>query len=225
MSFRPLLAVAMLLVVAGCSNPPPPQVVAPPPPPVALDPDAQCLADLNSLGVTFQPVASFGDTGHGCGIDNAVKVSATGVPWNRPGVVSCSMARTLARYQADVLQPLAQQRFGQSIKRINHAGTYDCRIRRNESTAAAAALGGSKGGRLSEHSKGHAIDIMGFELEDGTQISVKKDWRAGGVKTAFLKDVAKTSCENFSVVLTPNHDRFHQDHIHVDIGPYSLCGY
>ncbi|MGE5516563.1 MAG: extensin family protein [Bacteroidota bacterium] len=218
-----LLLLGLLLSVAACSSAPPPRVAAPAPP-VVLDADAACLQDLATLGVTFQPVQSFGDPDQGCGISNAVKVSGTGVPWNRPGVLSCPMARVLAQYQTEVLQPLAQRSFGQGIKRIHHAGTYDCRVRRNSSTAQAAALGGSRGGRLSEHSKGNAIDVMAFELTDGTMVSVKRDWRAGGAKAAFLKDVAKTSCNTFNVVLTPNHDRFHQDHLHLDIGPHTLCG-
>lgn len=225
---RHLLLVGLLLAVSACSSPPP-RVAAPvPAAPQALDPDAACLQDLAVLGVSFQPVQSFGEPEQGCGISNAVKVSATGASWNRPGVLSCSMARVLARYQTEVLQPLAEKTFGQPIKRIHHAGTYDCRIKRNNSTAAtptAASLGGSRGGRLSEHSKGQAIDLMAFELADGTTVSVKRDWRAGGAKAAFLKDVARTSCNTFNVVLTPNHDRFHQDHLHLDIGPHTLCGY
>lgn len=228
MRLRHLLLVGLLLAVSACSAAPPPRVAAPAPPAV-LDPDAVCLQDLATLGVSFQPVQSFGDPDQGCGIANAVKVSATGAQWNRPGVLSCPMARVLAQYQTEVLQPLAQRTFGQDIKRIHHAGTYDCRIRRNNSTAKStalgASLGGSRGGRLSEHSKGTAIDLMAFELADGTMVSVKRDWRAGGAKAAFLKDVAKTSCSTFNVVLTPNHDRFHQDHLHLDIGPHTLCGY
>jgi hypothetical protein len=216
---------ALMLGLAACSSAPPPRMAAPEPAPLVLDPDAACLQELAALGVSFQPVASFGDPDQGCGVANAVKVSATGVPWNRPGVLSCQMARTLARYQAEVLQPAAESHFHQPIKRILHAGTYDCRVRRNASTATAAALGGSRGGRLSEHSKGMAIDLMGVELADGTIVSVKKDWRGGGEKTSFLKDVARRSCNTFNVVLTPNYDKFHQDHLHLDIGPHTLCGY
>lgn len=226
MRLRHFLLAGLLLFVAACSNAPPPRVAAPAAPaPQILDPDAACLQDLAALGVSFQPVQSFGDPEQGCGISNAVKVSATGVPWNRPGVLSCPMVRVLARYQAEVLQPLAEKNFGQGIKRIHHAGTYDCRVKRNNSTAKAASLGGSRGGRLSEHSKGQAIDVMAFELADGTMVSVKRDWRAGGAKAAFLKDVSRASCSTFNVVLTPNHDRFHQDHLHLDIGPHTLCGY
>lgn len=225
LSFRRAFLVVLLLGLSACARapaPPPPPVVAAP---VMVDPETACLNDLAALGVAFQPMAAFGDTDQGCGIANAVKVSATGVAWNRPGVLSCSMARTLVRYQAEVLQPIAETRFGQPIKRLHNAGTYDCRVRRNNSTKVAASLGGSRGGRLSEHSKGYAIDITAFELEDGTVISVKKDWRGNPAKSAFLHDVARASCGTFNVVLTPNHDKFHQDHLHLDIGRYTLCGY
>lgn len=226
MPIRRIALVALLLGLAACARAPePPPMASAPLPPQILDAETLCLQDLAALGVTFQPVNSFGDPDQGCGIANAVKVSAAGVPWNRPGVLTCSMARTLARYQAEVVQPLAMSRFGQSVKRIHHAGTYDCRVRRNGATKAAAALGGSRGGRLSEHSKGQAIDLTAFELADGTLVSVKSDWRGKADKSAFLHDVARASCSTFNVVLTPNHDRLHQDHFHLDIGPHTLCGY
>lgn len=220
---RRLFSMAVLALLAACAQPPA-RVVQAPPPPVLLDPDAACLADLPRLGVEYQPVAAFGDVDQGCGIDNPVKVSATGTAWNRPGVVSCPMARTISRFEADVVQPAAWARFGKGVRRIHHAGTYDCRVRRTQ-TQVAAALGGSRGGRLSEHSKGRAIDIMAFELDDGTMVSVKKDWRGQGAKSAFLQDVARSACSVFSVTLTPNHDRLHHDHLHLDVGPHTLCGY
>lgn len=217
---------ALLIVLAGlaaCAQPPV-RLVQPSAPPPQQDSDSACLSDLQDMRVQFQPVSGFGDPEQGCDIDNPVKVSGTGGAWNRPGVVSCPMARTIGRYEADVLQPAARARFGRGIKRIHHAGTYDCRVRRT-STKVAAALGGSRGGRLSEHSRGRAIDIMAFELDDGTMISVKKDWRGQGAKSAFLQEVARASCSVFKVALTPNHDRLHNDHLHLDIGPYTLCGY
>lgn len=215
---------ALALGLSACARAPAPPVAVTQPPPLVLDADAVCLQDLATLGVSFQAVESFGDPVQGCGISNAVKVSATGAAWNRPGVVTCAMARTLARYQTDVLQPLAMARFGQSIKRLHHAGTYDCRVRRTDATKVSANLRGSRGGRLSEHSKGQAIDLTAFELADGTMVSVKKDWSGQAAKSAFLRDVAQKSCDMFSVVLTPNYNRVHQDHFHLDLGPYALCG-
>lgn len=218
-----LASLLLLALLAACAQPPAPMAVAPPAPRL-LDPDSACLAELRTMPVDFQPVAAFGDVDQGCGVDNPVKVSATTGAWNRPGVVTCAMARTISRFETEVVQPAARSYFGQGVRRIHHAGTYDCRVRRT-STTVAAALGGSRGGRLSEHSKGRAIDIMAFELEDGSMVSVKRDWRGQGAKSAFLQQVAQASCSLFNVALTPNYNRLHQDHLHLDIGPSTLCGF
>ncbi|MGE4279845.1 MAG: extensin family protein [Magnetospirillum sp.] len=218
-----IVLMVVLATLAACAQPPA-RIVQAPPPVQLQDPDAVCLSELQGMRIQYQAVAAFGDTDQGCGIDNPVKVSATGSSWNRPGVVSCPMARTIGHFEADVVQPAALASFGQGVRRIHHAGTYDCRVRRTQ-TKVAASLGGSRGGRLSEHSKGRAIDILAFELDDGTMVSVKKDWRGKGAKSTFLQQVARQSCSVFNVILTPNHDRLHADHLHLDIGPYTLCGY
>lgn len=221
MSIRTAFIVVMLALLGGCASPPP--QMARPAAPVLVDPDTACLQDLSAAHATFQALGNFGE-GH-CSIANPVRLSGGAIAWNRPGVLSCPMARTLTRFEAEVVQPLAQKHFGQAVRRINHFGTYDCRTQRNDTAQAAAGQGTSKGGRLSEHAKGQAIDFAGVELANGRVISVKDHWRAGGAAGAFLHELARASCRNFNVVLTPNHDRLHQDHIHMDIGPHTLCGY
>lgn len=224
---RTLLALALLATLSACAQPQAWRPVATPPPPAAvsvIDPESACVQELERMNVGFERLQEFA-TGEGCGVANPVRVSATAVPWNRPGTVTCQMARTIARFEADVIQPLAIEHFSRSVRRIHHAGTYDCRIRRNGRTQQAAGSGTSRGGRLSEHSHGRAIDITAFELDDGTMIDIKKDWRRGDPRARFLHQVARAACSAFNVALTPNHDRFHQDHLHLDIGPYTLCGY
>jgi hypothetical protein len=222
LSVRRILAIVFLAALAGCSQPPaPPHPVASTP--QLIDPDAACLQDLQRLQVSFQPMQSFRSE-DGCGIANPVRVSGGAIAWNRPGTMSCALARTLVRFEAEVVQPLAHQHFGQPVKRIHHAGSYDCRVRRTDSTKVAARVGRSKGGRLSEHAKGMALDVLAFELNDGRMVSLKRHWRGAGSSSAFLQEVGRASCSVFNVVLTPNHDRSHQDHFHLDIGPYTLCG-
>jgi len=216
---RHFLCWLFLLGITACSQsaPPPPPVA---PPPVALDANALCLQDLTRMGVAFQSVQPFTQPNNsGCGIDNPVKVTATLIPWNRPAVLSCDLARTMVKFEQDVVLPLAQRQFGQGISQFQHAGTYDCRVQRNNSTN-----GGTKAGRLSEHAKGLAIDISGYKLADGTMLSVKGDWRGQGKKSLFLREMARSACSTFHVVLSPNYDKYHQDHVHVDLGQYSLCG-
>ncbi|SEH35841.1 extensin family protein [Magnetospirillum fulvum] len=218
------LTVAAALLVGACAGPPP-RPPAPPPPPVALDPDAACLQDLRDRAVVFEPLATVGAS-PACQVPNPVKVTADGqMNWNRPGVLSCTTMRVVERFEADAVQPAAQRYFGQRVVRLLHMGTYECRTRRTDATAAAAAAGKPvRGGRLSEHARGQAIDIGGFELADGTVVSVKRDWRGGGRNAAFLTEVSRAACEHFSVVLTPNYNAVHADHLHLDIGPHRLCG-
>ena len=39
----------------------------------------------------------------------------------------------------------------------------------------------------------------------------------------LLQLAASAACRWFGVVLTPDSDRWHQDHIHVDLGPWRRC--
>lgn len=222
MPIRRILSILLLALLAGCARPSAPPVASAAP--QLVDPDSACLQDLQRLRVTFQPMQSFASD-DGCGIANPVRVSSGAIGWNRPATMSCSLARTLVRFETEVVQPLALQHFGQPIKRIHNAGSYDCRTRRTDSTKVAARVGSSKGGRLSEHAKGMALDVSGFELADGSMVTLKKHWRGAGASSDFLQDVGRASCSIFNVVLTPNHDRSHQDHFHLDVGPYTLCGY
>lgn len=205
-------------MLGACAAPPPP---APPRLPI-LDPDSACLKDLRDHHVAFEPVESVGEGS--CAIGNPVRVTAdSNIAWNHPGLVSCSMARAIDRFDAQVVQPAAKRVFGQPVVKLYHMGTYNCRNRRTETQVAGTNVG-SRGGRLSEHARGHAIDVGSFQLADGTVISVKHDWQGAGKKSEFLQAVARASCQQFNVVLTPNYNRLHQDHLHLDIGPHRLCG-
>jgi len=221
-----ILMVAVAALAGACAAPPPPPP-PPPPPSVALDPDAACLKDLRDHGVAFEPLAEVAPPASpACRIANPVKVSGEAdIGWNRAGVLSCTTMQVVTRFETEVVQPAAQRHFGQKVARLLHMGTYECRARRTDSTVAAAAAGKPvRGGRLSEHGRGQAIDVGGFELADGRTITVRRDWRAGGPASAFLREVAQGACEHFSVVLTPNYNAVHADHLHLDIGPHKLCG-
>ncbi len=198
-------ALPLAAALAGCAAPPPP-----PPPPVS---DARaCLMRLAATGAVHQPLADMLDGG-GCGVTGAVRMSGGAIPWARPGVVTCNFALALQDFEAAVVQPLARGVLGQPVRKIHHYGTYACRGRN-----------GRAGARLSEHAFGRAIDIAAFELADGSMVEVGRHWRGAGRRSEFLHRVARGACDRFSVVLTPNHDGAHRDHLHVDLGPWRLCG-
>jgi hypothetical protein len=203
-----MAAAAVMAALAACAHKPPP-----PAPPPALKTERQsCYQQLDQRGVTYERERDF-HTSQGCGIDENVRVDRSPIPLSRPASMSCPFAVVLSDFETRIVQPAAKRYFHKRVTEIGHAGTYACRDQR-----------GGDASRLSQHAYGKAIDILGFELEGGERISVLKDWRGDGAKAKFLHEVAKGACTLFDVVITPNHNSFHLDHIHMDKGPYKLCG-
>ncbi len=139
-----------------------------------------------------------------------MRVSRVEAALNHPAVMSCGLASRLDDFEREVVQPLAAAELGRRVVRINHLGSFSCR----------AINGGS---HLSQHALGRAIDVAGFRLSDGTTVSVEHDWSESGPKRLFLRHLARRACSYFSVVLTPDSNAEHHDHIHLDIGPDRLC--
>lgn len=179
----------------------------PPAPPQAAV--RQCLAELDRRGVAYEaapmPVAA-----SDCAVEGPVRVSAAGLTWSQPAIVACPFALTLDDFARDVVEPLAHRYFGEPATILRHYGTYACRT--------------TRAGRDSLHAKGEAIDIAGFVLANGTTVSVERDWRSRGREGNFLLALARAACERFSVVLTPDSDPDHWNHIHLDSGRHKLCG-
>jgi hypothetical protein len=118
---------------------------------------------------------------------------------------SCPVAAALKLWEWHVVQPAAQQSFGQAVKSIDHFGSYSCR-----------RLYGLSQGDFSEHATADAIDISGFTLADGRRISVAADWGGGGKEAEFLRLVRKGACQFFATVLSPDYNAAHRDHFHLD---------
>jgi hypothetical protein len=172
---------------------------------------AACLGELSARQVGFEREADFRN-GRGCGIETAISLRQSVAALNRPVQMSCGLALALNDFERAVVQPAAWARFGQPVVRLHHVGAYVCRGRSSDP------------GRLSEHAFGRAIDVIAFELADGTRIRVADHWLGAGARSAFLREVARGACRHFGVVLTPNHDRAHRDHFHLDVGRWALCG-
>jgi hypothetical protein len=110
------------------------------------------------------------------------------------------------------LQAAARQHLGQEVVRVEHFGTYSCRN-----------LYHRESGRRSQHATANAIDIAGFTLADGTQVSVLADWDGPAAKAAFLRAIRDGACRFFDVVLSPDYNEAHRDHFHFDQGGQSAC--
>lgn len=149
----------------------------------------------------------------GCGVVDAVRVeSVAGVSLSTHAVMDCRTAGALKSWVETGVRPAIGQRGG-GVSELRVVAHYACRTRNSR-----------KGARISEHGKGHAIDIAGFRLRDGTRITVLDGWsdrRDGKV----LKSMWKSACGPFGTVLGPNSDRFHRDHFHLDTARYRSGSY
>ena len=200
---------ALAPLIAGCASSPP-APPAPLPAPGSAHLGEQCLDDLSARGVSYR-VAAVPVGAEPCAVENPVQVTGAAVPWNQPAVMSCGLADRLDRFLVEVAEPLARRYLATDIVRLDHLGAYSCR--RVEGMA----------GRWSEHAAGRAIDVSGFLMKSGERVIVEKDWAAPGLKRDFLRAVAKRACDYFNVVLTPDSDKLHYNHLHFDIGRWRLC--
>ncbi|MBW7921763.1 MAG: extensin family protein [Rubellimicrobium sp.] len=144
-----------------------------------------------------------------CGVEDAVEVRAVGGITVSPAVtVDCRTATALATWVERVANPEIGNQGG-GIARIETAGGYSCRGRN-----------GQAGARLSEHAKGHAVDIMGFVLRDGSRLTVLGNWG-----NRALRAMHRGACGIFGTVLGPEANSFHANHFHLDTARYRAGSY
>lgn len=149
----------------------------------------------------------------GCGVENAVRVRAvSGVGLSQRAVMDCKTAAALKTWLETSAKP-SLARKGGGLKTLNVAAHYACRTRNNR-----------KGAKISEHGRGRAIDISGFRLANGAQVSVLSGWQAGGYRKE-LRRMHRGACGPFGTVLGPEADKFHRDHFHFDTARYRSGSY
>jgi hypothetical protein len=145
-----------------------------------------------------------------CGLEVPLRVS--GLAGGRVAVqpaatIGCPLVAVLDRWVRASVQPAASRYFGRPVVEIRQIASYSCRGRN-----------GNNNGHISEHAFGNAIDIVGFRLAGGEEISVFKGWWKGSQRErAFLQAVIAGACAEFYTVLGPGSDRHHYNHIHVDL--------
>jgi len=148
------------------------------------------------------------DVGHlACGIDDPVRVtSVAGIRLSPPALLDCRTARRLADWLTGVARRQARAHLHAGIAEVRVMGSYACRTRNNA------------GRRRSEHARGRAVDIGGFTLTNGVEVTVARDW-GETPEGAFLREIWRKGCGPFATVLGPEADRNHRDHLHLDTSP------
>ena len=172
----------------------------------------QCQADLAREGVRFKALEdrSFGN---GCTAIGAVQLLDIGTPVANLGAMTCPLARQFARWTREAMQPAANAWLGSRVVRIESFGTYSCR-----------PVNSRPGAKLSEHGRANAVDVGAFLLADGRRITVKAGWNGEDEDVRrFLRAIHGAACRRFGIVLGPDADAFHRDHLHFDMGQGPYC--
>jgi hypothetical protein len=116
-----------------------------------------------------------------------------------PATLRCEMAEAVARWVREQAEPRVRS-FG-APEELLVAASFSCRGRNNVT-----------GAKLSEHGLANAIDLRGFTLANGKSI-VLTDASADKNLREQLRD---TACGEFTTVLGPGSDGYHEEHIHLD---------
>ncbi len=165
-------------------------------------------------GKDIERVGKLRDRG-ACGIARPLKVSAVTrgrVVVGPSATVNCPMTAALESWMTNAVQPAAMAWFGEPVVEIRQIADYACRRRNNEKRA-----------KLSEHAFGNALDISGFRLAGGRQITIKRDWRGEINARSFLREAFAAACHQFKTVLGPG-VRNHSDHFHLDLAHHDKAG-
>lgn len=175
-----------------------------------------CRALLRRAGIRFVSLPA--RRGDSCGYDDAVRFARGGalaIAYRPTDLgTSCPVAAGLALWEWHVVQPAALRHFGVKVAAVEHYGSYSCR-----------RIYGRSEGNWSEHASANAVDIAGFRLADGRRVSVAHDWKGGGAKARFLRDVRDGACRLFATTLSPDYNAAHRDHLHLDQAKRGALGW
>ena len=153
----------------------------------------KCLRELKQKETVFKPLGNQGT--NACPVKNAVRISKfKDATLSSSVILSCPAAVDTANWLEEI-----------EAKHITHMGTLNCRERRGS-------------GLMSEHSFGTAIDVSAID-----NAIVSKHWKDTGGKGKKLRDAANAACKYFSNVLTPETNRLHHNHFHLDSGIGFQC--
>jgi len=172
----------------------------------------QCLQALDGF-VALRPLAPLEESAQ-CYINDRVSVSRVGNASLVPLETRCAIALRMALWLEHSVQPAAQEHLGQDVSQITQIGSYNCRPIRTVNGPSS---------RMSTHATADAVDIAGFALADGSRIRLLDDWSGAGAKSTFLHDVRDGACTWFSLTLSPDYNRLHADHFHLQSRGWGLC--
>jgi len=171
------------------------------------DDTPQCHRLLEAAAIGYSPLPPV-DAGPDCGYDDGVTLTRDqprDIAYSPAAKTSCPMAVSLVLWEKQIVNAAATRHLGTTVDEIMTYGSYSCRRVNNAPT-----------GNFSEHAGANAIDIAAFRLADGRTVSVAGHWNANDDRSRFLKEVRDGACTLFATTLSPDYNKAHADHLHLD---------
>lgn len=194
---------------------------APATPDVAVDAlpgEAQggtCRARLAAMGIVVEDASGQTPRQTACGIDEPVRLlrlNGNGGPAvtfpDRP-TIACRLAEPLGQWLGGIVAPVLAARLGSPLAVVRTGPGFECRPRNRVA-----------GAKMSAHGLGLAIDLAGFDLANGTRVTVAPPGRSAASVAPWPDTFAAlriAACGWFTTVLGPGSDPYHGDHLHLDI--------
>lgn len=176
---------------------------------LAGDADA-CFAALDRSDLKYTQLPDR-QLERGCGIEARTHMVRSHYAYSSGFEAPCALVAALYWYEQR-LGVLAREHLGKEIARIEHYGTYACRNIYNRAEF-----------RRSAHATARAIDISGFRLDDGSSVTVLRDWGKDTPSGRFLTEARDEACRFFGIVLSPAYNTAHANHFHLELGGFGLC--
>jgi hypothetical protein len=173
------------------------------------EPDV-CFAALEASRIEYRRLDDRPMEG-GCGVLTRTEIVQSNVPYSAGFESPCALAAALYWYEQRLIA-ISTGILGSPVSRIEHFGTYSCRN-----------IYGRENARRSAHATAKAIDIAGFRLEDGRDISVLNHWDEDDARGVFLRAARDEACRFFGPVLSPDYNAAHANHFHLEIGGMGPC--
>lgn len=178
---------------------------------------AKCFAALDRVAIGYTPVdrkdpAYRKGGGGNCELRDALTLDKSLTPYSATLTMSCPLTASLYVWERHVVLPAAERILKSKIVRIETYGSWSCR-----------RVNHAKDGKWSNHATGNAVDIAGFTLADGRRVMIKDKFRDKGPEGQFLREVRDKGCDLFSATLSPDYNAAHADHLHFDMGLYTIC--
>lgn len=170
-----------------------------------------CMSVIRASGAKARR-DSISSPSEGCGMPQGLYLQQSQISYGGGIRLTCPATAALLMWERHVVAKAAETHFGSEVTRVRHFGTYACR---NVNNAAS--------GRRSGHAAANAIDIAGFDLENGKSVSVERDWGKESPEGRFLAEVHDGACGLFSTVLGPDYNALHGNHFHFEMARWGIC--